>query len=125
MVDWKNLCRDICVDFLLRNPVVIGGPGCTVEIDECLLVRQKYNVGRMVQEQWVFGGYDVQSKGGFMVPVDQWDASTLIPIIRQHILPGTTIMSDLWAAYNTLSNQGFIHLTVNHYYIFVDPVTGA
>ena len=43
----------------------------TVEIDECLLVCRKYNVGRMVQEQWVFGGYDVQSIVGFMVPVDQ------------------------------------------------------
>ena len=29
-------------------------------------------------------------KVGFMVPVD-------LPIIRQHIVPGTTIISDLWA----------------------------
>ena len=79
----------------------------------------------MVQEQWVIGGYDVQSKVGFMVPVDRRDAATLLPIIRQHILPGTTIMSDLWAAYNTQSNQGFIYLTVNHSYNFVNSVTGA
>ena len=29
----------------------------TVEIDECLLVRRKYNVGHQVGEQWVYGGY--------------------------------------------------------------------
>ena len=34
---------------------MIGGPGHTVEIDECLLVRRKYNVGHQVSEQWVFG----------------------------------------------------------------------
>eukprot|EP00731_Ephydatia_muelleri_P005632 Em0002g1808a len=48
IVDWKNFCRDICLEYFIRNPVVIGGPGQTVEIDECLLVRRKYNVGH----QW-------------------------------------------------------------------------
>ena len=45
IVDWKNVCSDICLEYFLRNPVVIGGPGHTVEINECLLVRRKYNVG--------------------------------------------------------------------------------
>ena len=40
----------------MRHPVLIGGPGHTVEIDESLLVRRKYNVGHQVGEQWVFGG---------------------------------------------------------------------
>ena len=44
------------LEYFLRNPVVIGGPSHTVEIDECLLVRRKYNVGHQVGEQWVFGG---------------------------------------------------------------------
>ena len=33
IVDWKNFCRDICLEYFIRNPVVIGGPGQTVEID--------------------------------------------------------------------------------------------
>ena len=96
-------CRDICLEYFIRNPVVIGGPGQTVEIDECLLVRRKYNVGHQVREQWVFGGYDVATKVGFMVPVDRRDAATLLPIIQKYIAPGTTIISDLWAAYNTVA----------------------
>ena len=60
-----------------------------------------------------------------MVRVDCRDAATLLPIIRQHIVPGTTIISDLWAAYNTLGTQGYQHLTVNQTYNFVDPITGA
>ena len=41
-----------------------------------------------------FVGYDVVDKVGFMVPIDRHDAATLPPIIRQHIVPGTT---DIWA----------------------------
>ena len=43
-------CSCLCVDEVisvaakpLLNPVVIGGPGHTVDIDECLLVRKKHN----------------------------------------------------------------------------------
>ncbi len=60
-----------------------------------------------------------------MVSVDRRDAATLLPIIQQYILPGTTIISDLWAAYNTLNNLGYTHLTVNHSMNFVDPITHA
>ena len=84
-MDWKNFCRDI---YFLRKP---GGPGHTVKIDECLLVTSAQEVqciGHQVGEQWVFGGYDVVDKGGFIVPVDRRDAATLLPVIRQHIVPG-------------------------------------
>jgi len=29
-------------------------------------------------------------------------------------LPGTTILSDCWKAYNSLSVEGYLHETVNH-----------
>ena len=61
LVDWKNLYQDICQRFLLENPLKIGGEGKVVEIDECLLVRRKHNVGRVVKEQWIFGGVEVGS----------------------------------------------------------------
>ena len=62
-----------------------------VEIDECLLVRRKNNAGHLVREQWVFGGYNIAMKVGFMVPVDRRDAATLLPIIQQYITPGTSV----------------------------------
>ena len=52
-------------------------------------------------------------------------AETLVPIIQESILPGTTVFSDEWAAYRTLGALGFEHLTVNHSLNFVDPESGA
>lgn len=83
----------------------IGGKGHAVEIDESF-VHCKYYCGRLGKEQhWVFGDYDVNTKMIFVVPVDQCNATTLLPIIEKYILPRTMVylVLDLWAAYNTVS----------------------
>ena len=69
----------------------------------------------------VFGGYDVQTKEGFLVPVDHRDVGTFLPLVQQYILPGTTIYSDRWAAYKDLQRLG----DNLHTYNFVDPHTGT
>lgn len=120
---WKNNLREVCVAKLIAEPVVLGGIGRVVQIDESLFVKRKYNVGRLVKEQWVFGGIDCSSKECFMIPVEKRDKNTLLPIIQRFIRPGTTIVSDLWKAYNCLKDVGYRHLTVNHSLNFVDPVT--
>ena len=125
VVDWFQFCRDIPVAFFLNNPVAIGGPGHIVEIDESLFARRKYNRGRVVPEQWILGGYDQETRHGFLVPVDRRDAATLLPVIQQWILPNTTIWSDMWGAYNNIAQLGYQHGTVNHIHNFVDPVTGV
>lgn len=126
VVDWKNFCRDVCGQHLLKHPMVVGGPDKTAEIDECLLVRRKFNVGRIVKQQWVFGGVKVGSAKCFMVPVARRNKETLLPLIRQYIAPGSTIVSDEWAAYQDSDHDpNYTHLTVNHSQHFVDPITGA
>ena len=63
---------------------------------------------------------------GFLVPVDRRDAATLLPEIQRWVAPGSTIWTDIWAAYNNLPNlpQQYVHGTVNHTLNFVDPNTG-
>ena len=78
---------------------------------------------------WVFGLVDTQHQPalGYMQLVDRRDAATLLPIINDHVAPGTIVHSDQWRAYNqvaALPNVGH-HATVNHSVTFVDPGTGV
>ena len=74
---------------------------------------------------WVFGLCDISTKPalGYMEIVPARDAATLLPIIQDHVHPGTIIWSDCWAAYSGVgalpSVQG--HSTVNHSIEFVAP----
>jgi transposase-like protein len=128
VIDWNMYLREVCADTLLNNPVAIGGPNRTVEIDESLFTRHKSHQGRLMPQLWVFGGTCRDTGECFMFPIADRSAATLIPVITQHILPGTTIVSDLWRAYNnipTIPGMNYTHETVNHSENFVDPNTGA
>eukprot|EP00731_Ephydatia_muelleri_P003668 Em0001g3668a len=57
-VDWYNYIRDICIQFFIDHPAVVGGPGKEVEIDESKFGKRKYNRGRAVEGHWVFGGME-------------------------------------------------------------------
>ena len=60
-----------------------------------------------------------------MVPGPNRTKRVLLKIIKDKIRPGTTIISDCWKSYNTLGDEGFTHLSVNHSLTFKDPVTDA
>lgn len=123
--DWASFCREVLIEWSVEREGKIGGPGMIVEIDESKFGKRKYNVGRIVDGQWVFGGICRDSRSSFMVPVDNRTSDILLQIIKDKIIPGTTIISDCWKAYNCLSSEGFNHLTVNHSINFVDPETLA
>ncbi|XP_032688537.1 uncharacterized protein LOC116852367 isoform X2 [Odontomachus brunneus] len=101
VVDWTNFCRELLQQWITNGQKQIGGPGVTVEIDEAKIGKRKYNKGRIVKGQWVFGGIDRESA------------------------PGSTIYSDSWKAYSGLQNANYSHYTVNHKQNFIDPATGA
>ena len=125
VTDWNQFCRVVAVQYFLNHPQRLGGPGMIVEINESLFTRRKYNRGHVVAEQWIMGGYNIQTKHGFLVPVPRRDAGTLLPIMVDWVQPGSIVWSDEWAAYKQLGQQGFMHGTVNHTLHFVDPATGV
>ena len=101
----------------------IGGvaPNNTVEIDESLFGKRKNNVGRIVNGQWILGGIHRTTGECFLEPVNVRNAATLLPIIQNWVLPGTTIITDEWRAYRGLTALGYNHQTINHSLHFVDP----
>ena len=127
IVDWHQFLRDECTWKLLQAPILLGGPGTIVEIDESLMIKRKYQRGaeREQHHRWVFGMYDRTTHVGIIRFVENREADTLLPIIQTHIRPGTTIYSDGWAAYNRIAQLGYSHEVVVHEHHFVDPVTGV
>ena len=120
-VNWYSYCREVCEQILIEDNRPVGGPGLTVEIDESKYGKRKYNRGRRVEGQWVFGGICREDKNCFLVTVPDRSSDTLIPIINTLIAPGSTINSDCWASYNSISAQErqYIHKRVNHSIEFV------
>ena len=68
--------------------------GKVVEIDESKFGRRKYNRGRYSLGDWVFGDIERSRNNVFMVEVANRSAATLLPIIQQFVMPGTTVISD-------------------------------
>ena len=69
IADWASFCREVCISYVLDNQTKIVGDGMTVEVDESKFGRRKYNVCRVIEGQWVFGGICRQTKDFFLVPV--------------------------------------------------------
>jgi hypothetical protein len=65
-------------------------------------VRRNPNVGRAVQQLWVFGTYDLTMKNGFLITVPDRTKETPMAVIKTRKRPGSIVFLDLWAAYNTI-----------------------
>ncbi|GFX52850.1 DDE_Tnp_IS1595 domain-containing protein [Trichonephila clavipes] len=81
--------------------------------------------GRPVKGKWVFGGTERNLNKCIFRVVPCRTKECLLAVIKEWVLPSTTIISDSWASYNCLEDGGFQHLKVNHSLTFVCPVTGG
>ncbi|GFV59533.1 mitotic-spindle organizing protein 2A [Trichonephila clavipes] len=112
VVDWYMFCREVCMVACVNESAKLGGEGKIVEIDESLFGKMKYGKGKRVKGNWVFGGGQRDSKKCFFRVVPNRTKVELLSVIREWILPGTTIISDCWRAYECLSDEGYRHLTI-------------
>jgi transposase-like protein len=119
IAEWYCHCREAIIELYVEEEEArgkIGGFGVVVQIDESKFGKRKYNKGRRTEGHWVLG---IIADGSddlrlILCPNNKRTANELLPIIQQHVLPGTTIRTDLWRAYADLGNLGFIHKVVNH-----------
>jgi IS1 family transposase/transposase-like protein len=130
LVDWFNFLRDVSVTWLDNNPIEIGGQDddgnpIIVEIDETACGKREFHKGRKYNTRWVFGGVERLSGRCFAQMVSNRDKPTLLPLIQQHILPGSSIMTDGWSAYadlGTMDGGIYQHGVVVHSDNFVHPI---
>jgi len=95
-----------------KGPAISG----EVEIDESLFGRRtKYQRSdpRGIKVR-IFGRVERQTNRLKAFLVDQHDAATVIPIIQHNVAPGSTVITDGWAAYVRLGALGYTHYVVEH-----------
>nr|KAI8736835.1 hypothetical protein BgiMline_025989 [Biomphalaria glabrata] len=120
-LDWCSCLRQVC-DFANQTGEKLGGVGKFVEVDKLKLKRKKEC---NLKSSWILGGIEQGSKKLFLTPVKTFDKNTLIKVIKEYVLPGTTIITYRLESLGCLENEGYFHVTVNNKKHFVDPVTGA
>ena len=118
IISWFRRFRKVCTLAINNSESKLGGhiSGNVVEIDESLFARKiKYHKGRVPRDPiWVFGAVERGSRRVFLTTVARRNRETLLPLIKSTINVGAHIHSDEWAAYANLSEEGYIHDTVNH-----------
>ncbi|KFD59231.1 hypothetical protein M514_28590 [Trichuris suis] len=102
---WKRYLRQVVAEALGEAPVQLGGPSRTVELDESLFSRSKYNRGKKYPQQWVFRGTCRETGEASVVPVENRSSRTLLPIMQRHVSAGAMVITDEWRAYRCLGRE--------------------
>ncbi|KFD65053.1 hypothetical protein M514_22770, partial [Trichuris suis] len=79
--------------------------------------------GRGARRELIF--QEERQQRSALPPAVDRSSKTLIPVVKEHVRPGITIITDKWRAYRALTKEGYAHLRVNHSTNFVHPVTRA
>ncbi len=92
-------------------------------IDETRIDKRKFECGHLVEGSWVLGIIELGSKEFRLeiCPGSSQSAAMLLLLTQKHVGVGSTIVTDKWAGYNFLKDNGYLHLTVNYSDNFVDP----
>lgn len=93
-----------------------------VEMDETYIGKRRYSLtDPFPTVRWVYGMHCRQTKLSILRFIKDKVHTTLAPIIKAHIDPGTVVMSDMHSLYvniqsneSKLSPYGYYHMWVNH-----------
>ncbi|KAG0430526.1 hypothetical protein DMUE_5657, partial [Dictyocoela muelleri] len=123
---YYTLLRTKIKAYINSTFVKLGNEGI-VEIDETLISRRKYNRGRFVEQQWLFGAIERNAGNVFLNSIKGWSKAVLKSVIAEAISENSIIFSDEWSAYKSCfhDNTQYIYCTVNNTEGFFDSETGV
>src|SRR5438094_852259 len=107
---------------MLEENVPVGGKGKGVEVDEMYYGgRRKNQAGRELRgdgrNKSIVVGV-VERKGRVKaLTAENTSGATLLPIVREHILPETTVFTDEMPSYHGIPHMkpmGYVHRRINH-----------
>ena len=94
---------------------------CVVELDESYFGRhRKGRSGRGAAGKVVVFGILKRNGRAYTVVVDNAKSDTLMPVIKQKIMPDSIVYTDSLSSYDKLDVSGFIHYRINHSKEFAD-----
>ncbi|XP_029046875.1 uncharacterized protein LOC114877909 [Osmia bicornis bicornis] len=122
---WYPYCRELIIDQFSQiqlgksklGGISESGSPIVVQIDEAQFGPRKYNRSKNVEGHWVLGILDTVTNDCRMIILKNWEA--LIPLIKEHVASGSEIHTNCLGEYARLSEEGFVHKTVNHSTEFV------
>lgn len=97
-----------------ENQSPLGGGGKQVEMDESGFGGTTRRLRQpKKQKTTVFGMVERQGRVRAIVAQDR-KAGTLVPMVRQHVLPETMVFTDDFPSYDGLEVRGYSHRRINH-----------
>jgi hypothetical protein len=124
ILDWYNFCKGACVDILLSRSIPIGGHGIKIELYESKFWKRNHGDDHKVVNQWIFCGLEKDSTNCFLVTVVDKTPKTIIKILKQYVLPGSIVYSDIWKDGN-IEQDVHSHISVHHEITFRDMENGG
>ena len=126
VVDWNSMIREIGCVVMARNEEPIGHAGCTIEVDETYLKRQKKNMGTRLWTTTIpiFGMACRETKQIRYFRVNDKSRRSLFPLMKKYIHPEVAVICTDGAGMYKAVDQlfpGVTHKVVNHRLVFVDP----
>ena len=124
--DYYNFARDICVKYVESKICMFDLSGdfeIEIQVDESVFRKvRKYNRGKSYKQTWIFGISQPQNHKCYLQIVEDRTAATLVKIIKDRVPmeANIRIISDGWASYNTLRDEGYEYSIVVHKEEFVN-----
>jgi hypothetical protein len=106
-----SFARKVCIvalEEMYDNKDNQGKLSGVFAIDRTRIGKRKFECGRLVEGSWALRIIELGSKEFWLeiCPGNKRSATMLLPLIHKHVEPGSTIVTDKWAGYNCLKDNG-------------------